>query len=160
MILVDTSGIDAFCLAAERELARLDREISEAFYTWTWNLFKELVTATPQWSGDLAANWNYSVGTPDMSYRQILNKTGDEPGIDHWRENQGVFQRGDWRAVEMALARAQGKRPTWRDTVYFTNATPIAQQVEDESIRIRPVNLVAGHVVMARQLALKYGAQA
>ncbi len=156
MIVLDTSGVDAFVQQARLDMARLDREVSAVFYKWTARIFKDLVTTSPQWSGDLAANWNYSVGSPDFSYTQIPNKTGSEAGIDYVAQNFGVFERGDYRAVSMALERMLAvTQPTWRDTVYFANATPIAPEVEAESIKIRPVNLVEGQVMMIKNTVIK-----
>jgi hypothetical protein len=154
MIKVSTSGIAAFNQALSLELARLDREISFIFYRWTIRIFRELVEDSPQWSGDLASNWNYSVGSPDYSYSRSPNKTGDDARVDYWRQDQGVFQRGHPNAVLTAMSRMEMVRPpAWRDTVYFANATPIAPSIPN--IKIRPVNMVNGQVIMIEQVVMR-----
>lgn len=140
-------------------MARLDREISAAYYKWTTRVFADLVNGSPQWSGDMTANWNYSVGEPDFSYTQIANKTGDDGKIDHWREDQGVFYAGHPYAVDAAMLRMMAVPvPTWRDKVFISNATPIAEDIQvpgTPAIKIRPVNLVEGQVVTMYTVALK-----
>lgn len=145
MIQLDMSDLPAFELALSLELARLDREITEKFRGWTVTLFKELVYGSPQWSGDLTANWRYSVNAPDFTYVPIPNKV---EGSQFWSKAD-VYQRGAEPAVGMALANlAAAPKPTWRDTVYISNSTPIAADVEDRRVAIRPVNLVNGEVAM------------
>lgn len=151
MIKVDTSGVAAFRQQMKLEMARLDREITAAFVGWTVEVFRGLVERSPQWSGNMAANWNYSVHTPDFSYTQIANKTGDDGRIDHWRENQGIFQVGHPLAVGDAMARMQSvPKGTWRDLVYISNATPtedgwpLAEAIEEGRVKLRPVNLIPG----------------
>lgn len=154
MIQLDTSGIASFMTALNLEMARLDREISFVFYKWTARIFQELVEDTPQWSGDLAANWNYSVNQPDYSYSRIPNKTGDDVRVDWHLQNQGVFERGHPNAVMTAMSKfATVPQPSWRDVVYFANATPIAPDLP--TIKIRPVNLVDGKVVTINEVVLR-----
>jgi hypothetical protein len=152
IVKLDTSGIDAYIKAIDLEMARLDREISEVFYFWTTRIFVDLVRQSPQWSGDLATNWNYSVKEPNYSYTKIENKaTGRDGVVDKRRMAVGkiVYQKDMDPAVAEALTRMKSVAPpTWRDTVYFANATPIAPYVEAHSIYIRPVNLIQGQVAM------------
>lgn len=147
--LTGTGDIAGFIRDLDLAFAQLDRDLSSSFAEWTRKVFTSIVYHTPQWSGDLASNWNYSVGQPNTRYLMAPNKTGDDPQIDHWREGQGVFYMGHPTHVNMALARmALVAPPTWRDVVYVTNATPIAPEVEDHTIKIRPVNLIDGRVAM------------
>ena len=147
MIRIDTSGVAAFNKALDLELARLDREISAAFAGWTKRIFTGLVQDSPQYSGDMTANWTISLNTPDYSYSEIPNKyLASAPFAN---DVQGeVYQRGHPIAVAMALAKMSGVNPTWRDKVFFANATPIAEKIEAGQIALRPVNLVNGAVAM------------
>ena len=145
MILVDTSGVAAFNSALTLELARLEREISAKFAGWTRKVFTGLVRGTPQWSGDLTANWNYSIGSPNLTYRMTAMKA---EGGQFWSALD-VKQVGDEQAVSMALEEmSKVTPPTWRDVVYFANNTPIAPAVEAQTVLIRPVNLIDGRVAM------------
>lgn len=129
----------------------MERDISRAFEAWTKVIFKDLVMTTPQWSGDLATNWNYSINSINENYTEVANKTAQDMFARF--EDTGlaeVYSRGDNPAVASAIMRASMIHPTWRDVVYFNNPTPIADAVENQSITIRPVNLVDGRVAMVQ----------
>lgn len=147
--MIDLTGldqIDRFCADMDLAMAELDRGISFAYTAWTQNLFTDVVKNTPQFTGDLTANWRYSVHTPDYTYVPIPNKV--ENMKPYW-QNVDVYKRGDEPAVSIALAHMlQVSKPTWRDEVYFTNSTPIADDVQNQRIALRPVNLVAGAGLM------------
>ena len=118
--------------------------------------FTDLVNGTPQWSGDLAANWNFSIGQPDESYTETPMKY--EAAVLHSR--YVPKSAGDQTAVRMSLARMEAliDKVSWRDRVHFTNATPIAEAVEAQTIYIRPVNLLdSGAVAMVSHIRYKYG---
>lgn len=145
MISLDTSGIAAFTKALEAEYGVFEVRLSQAFAKWTRKVFTGLVEGSPQWSGDLAANWNYSVNLPDYSYSPTLKDTLDQVFLTDVRE------RGDPQAIAIALSRMSAvMEPTWRDVVYFNNETPIAEPVENMTVKIRPVNLIDGRVAMVR----------
>jgi hypothetical protein len=153
MIKVDTKGVAAFNKALMLALAQFDRDISDAFRDWTRKVYWELLWGTPQFSSDLVRNWNYSLNAPDNSYSESPQKKLmgllDEP-----------LQMHDMFGMQFAFQNMLGQTPpTWRDAVYFTNATPIAEQVEDHIIYLRPVNLVNGKVIMIQHLQQKYNPQ-
>jgi hypothetical protein len=161
-VIAVTGDIAGFRRQLALEMARLDREVSAAYVLWTKRIFMDLVIGTAQWSGNLAANWNYGVKVPDTSYYQIPNKTGDSKLIDHWREDQGIFYAGHPYAVAMAQARMQEVTPaTWRDPVFFTNVTPddkggyLEENIASGKVRLRPVNLVNGAAVTLYTIAMK-----
>lgn len=165
--MIKVRGLDQipeFRKQLQLEMARLDREISMAFYRWTMSLFTELVQGTAQWSGNLASNWNYSLGEPDFLYVQNPNKTGDDPHIDYQQEGMrfGVFFAGADPAVAETLARAElSAIPTWRDVVYFANPTPddqggyLEENIEAGKVRLRPVNLVGGQAITLSTIITK-----
>lgn len=135
---------------------RLDEELSFKFQSWTLRVFKDLVIHTPQWSGDTAANWNYSVNSPDGSYHPIIGKALHW-GKEGWANRPEPLQRGDRAAVFAAVGRAQGgPMPRWTDKVFFTNNTPIADDLETHSVYVRPVNLVGGAVAMVSYTVAKW----
>lgn len=169
MIKIDTSGIAAFRKQLALEMARIDREISAAYYLWTVKMFTELVEGSAQWSGNLASNWNYSVGGADYSYTEIPNKRGNSTKINYQDGTHrfGVFEAGANPAVADALSQMKTvPQPTWRDKVYMTNMTPtetgayLEEEIAAGRIKLRPVNLVQGQVVTIESLAIKYGGNA
>jgi hypothetical protein len=146
-----------FTRALEAAIVNIPQEVSRKFHRWTLLVMRDLVMNTPQWSGDTAANWNYSVGMPDGSYTPIIAKAlawAPEPGMERSIEPR---QRGDMAAVWAAMARAEdGPEPRYDQKVYLTNNTPIAPLLEAQQVPVRPVNLVNGAVAMAQYTAVKW----
>lgn len=149
--------IPAFRKQIAEEMARLDRETSATYFDWTKKVFQDVVEGTPQWSGDTAANWNYSVKSADYRYERIANKTGDSGKIDYVREDFGVFYRGHPYAVDEAMQRMSAvPTTTWRDPVFISNDTPIAAQLDAGQVKVRPVNLVGGVQITLSLVAMKW----
>lgn len=150
--LTGTENIAGFIRDLDLAMLELDQAISSKFEHWTKVIFEQLVETTPQWSGDLAAAWNYSINGIDESYTPLPNK------IEHGRfwSMGDVFMRGDYPAVGLALSKAAKVHPTWRDVVYFHNPAPIAERAEAQTIMIRTVNLVDGRLAMIQYYVDKF----
>lgn len=149
MIAIDTSGVAQF----ERELAvawlGFEDKISKKFEDFTRDVFKMIVQNSPQWSSNLAGNWNYSVNGPNGSYTRSELKTGAP------YNNKKPFERGAEPVVSRTIARMKlVPGPSWRDTVYITNATPsdegsfLVDEMESGRVSLRPVNLIQGQVAL------------
>lgn len=150
-----SGNFDQFEAELDAAILHLDNQVSEAFHNWTMHIFIDLVESTPQWSGDLAANWYYSLNSPSSEYHEIPAKA------IHWAPKGFTavtpLRRGDPFAVTASVHRAtEGPKPTWRDKVYFTNNTPIAFDVENRLVTVRAVNLVDRQVAMASFIAYKW----
>lgn len=126
----------------EKQLASafdvLESKMSLKYFAFTQQVFKSLVVTSPQWSGNLASNWNYSVNVPDNTYFEIYEK-----------QESPTYKVGADPAVGKALARAASVAvPTWRQPVFITNATPsdeagyLVQGIADGQVKLRPVNLM------------------
>ena len=70
MINIDFSGVDAFISAIEVEQARFNNQISTLYQKWVKIIFYDIVELTPQWSGNLAANWYVSTSSARSSARR------------------------------------------------------------------------------------------
>jgi hypothetical protein len=153
VIDIELRGADAFQASLSTMVAQVEEHVSTEFAKWTMRIFTDLALSTPQWSGDTAANWNYSVQIPDGTYRPIVGKAVMWP----WNPAFPPRQRGAWAAVWTALDRAKEVTPPRYDQkVYFTNNTPIAPRLEAESVYVRPINLIGEHVAMAHYIAAKW----
>ncbi len=141
-VKVNTAGVPAFLRELDLAMAEFERQINRSFAGWTARIFTDLVTVSPQWSGDMVANWKYTVDQPSTAYAPIPSKDSKD-----WHKIT-PRQRGDQAAIGMALAQLSQVTPTWRQVVYFANNTPIAPEVAAQSIPIRSVNLVDGRVAM------------
>lgn len=73
-----------------------------------------LIKHSPQYSGDFAANWNYSINVVDRSYDedQVVQKATGEP-----------YEQLDRPAINLGLAKNRGKDNGLKlgDTVYISN---------------------------------------
>jgi hypothetical protein len=156
MIALDMSGLPAFLTACDAELAQFDRAVSREFKAWTVGIFGELVRNTPQYTGQAAASWTYATGEPDMQPTAWANKNENDKT---WSAAQ-IFSRGMDPAVGYALAKPARYNVSWRDRVYFANPADIAGQLEAQTIYIRPINLVNGHIAMIQHIVDKYGRSA
>lgn len=147
-------NVASFTRELDLALAAMDRALSQKFEDWTKKVLYQIASTTPQFTGDLASAWNYSVDQPNYYYTPSQDKLGN---VTYTPSNRIVpRQRGDFRAIEEAVSKAAGTHPTWRDVVYLTNPADIAPMVERQTVLIRPVNLVDGRVAMVQYYVDKF----
>jgi hypothetical protein len=120
-----------------------------------------ILETSPQYSGDFAANWNVSLGTPNYtfkenalnSYKSIWGGSAGKP----FKLHNEVFGKGSRPAIDYALSRANPVIASYRlgQKVFLTNAAEhdeyYAIKIENNTIKWRPINEGAGHI-MARTL--------
>ena len=140
----------AFSSQLKAAFAGIEADLDSVCRVRAEGVFTDIVENTPQWTGNLAGNWRLGVGVPDTSFT-VRTET---PFSDTFRE----LQRGADPAVgeALSLGREAISKITYKVPVFITNQSPIAQAVEDESIYIRPVNLVDGRVAMVAVTAMKW----
>ena len=141
MISLSTLQLAAFEEQVALAFVKLEAEMSVNFAAFTRKIFISIVQTSPQWSGNLASNWNYSVKTPNEGYNSI------KPDIP--AKGFKPYQVGSDPATGKAIARMSlVDAPSWRDTVYITNATPsddagyLAEHIIEGKVNLRPVNLI------------------
>lgn len=144
MVDIDFSGLESFLSALEAEQKRFNADISVLYQKWVQHIFYDIIELTPQWSGNLAANWYLSLGAGQQGEQTIAAKAYLWP-LPHYVE---PHQRGDEEAVSISKARFGGETFGYSDQVFIYNPTSIAQEVEDQSIPLRGVNLLDGRVAM------------
>lgn len=152
MVELDTSGIDAFLLQLNTLQASFNSQVNERFRHWVGVIFEDIVQLTPQWSGNLAANWYVGVDALSEAENTIPEKAIMWP-LDLYA---AAHERGDEAAVEISLRRFAEETFNWSERVYIYNPTEIAPDVEAQSIYIRPENLVDGRVHMIAHAAFFY----
>lgn len=83
-----------------------------------WEIFKRILINTPQWSGRAVANWNLSIGEPNLTYDPTL---GDD--LAHMIEPEAPHKAGDSKWIRIATSRnwpiLQSVR--YRDKVFISN---------------------------------------
>lgn len=93
---------------------------------------------SPQATGDFAANWNVSVGTPNGSFSSFEGS----PHTSNAQE-EDIFLAGDRPAINMARVRNQGALSNFKlgNTIYLSNASahdePYALKIEGNQINFR-----------------------
>lgn len=88
----------------------------EQYQSIVWSLFQRILRATPQWSGKAVANWNISVGSPDMNvYVDEASVVDSVLGSD--------LRKGDtrWMLVARERNRPILKSIKYTDKVYISN---------------------------------------
>lgn len=74
--------------------------------------FKYVLQETPQWSGNAAANWNFSIGTVDVSFDPEIFVSGPTADLGAPTDRLGFIEmrrKGDQVPINYALARNQGQ---------------------------------------------------
>lgn len=164
MLEIDTSGVAAYVQWLEKEAVRIRFEVASTFRQWALHIHADITSLTPQWSGNLAANWALDIGSPSTAAQYFAGGAGDQPFGAGGRGGQGgLFSRGMQPAVGISLDRAkQVGMPLLSDDFFIHNPVAYAQSVEDDTTepRIRAINrwprTESGQVAMVSHAAMKY----
>lgn len=135
--------------------AEIEANLEAQFEAETQRIFKHLVEVTPQWSGDLAANWRISLTPTEGAYQSPFKQP-------EW-QNGPWAHMGDPAAVAYALASSQNVEISYKNPVYFTNGTPLIFSTtlvagDGTSSVVRPENLIDGKVAMVSYILSTYKA--
>lgn len=157
MLAVDTSGLDSYLAWLDKQPARLVAEIQWTYREWAVAIHAEIAMLTPQWSGNLAANWAIDLNAPSTSAEMLGDPEVDNPF------GRGPYSRGMLPAVGYSLARGESfSTPSIYDSVYIHNPVQYAEEVETDSGEhpIRPINRVprteAGKIAMVAYAHAKH----
>jgi hypothetical protein len=148
---IDTSGIDQFISELDAEQRLLNRYVNQQYLRLVEIVFRDILRTTPQWSGNLAANWFIGVNN-----QYETEQTIPEKDLMWGNANIQPHRMGDLNAIEISEARLEGLVFSYLDEIYIYNPTEIAPEVEAHTVYIRPVNLLDGRVAMAAYTAAKY----
>lgn len=115
--------------------------------------FSLLVNTTPQYSGDMASNWEISLdGSAIYLPWELKGQSVSQKDIVHM---------GDPLAVNYAIEQSLNVQYTYKDNIYFANATPLT--FGDTTVTgfgttyaVRPENLIDGRVAMISYLISRF----
>lgn len=162
MIKVDTSGISAFIKALQVERARVDLDLRTRYRNWIVLIHADISELTPQWGGNLAANWYLDIGAPTSGAQDLGDPSVRAPGGGA-SVGRAPYSRGSDPAVGQSLARGKAfVLPQLTDKVFIHNPVEYADAVElDVGPRpIRAINRVpraaTGKVAMVYHAHTKY----
>ncbi len=144
MLDIDTSGVAAFAKLLRAEAAAIRTEVRRVFREWAVHIHADIATLSPQWSGNLAANWAIDLNAATSTAQELgdpLVRTHYAPASPAY--GRAPYSRGMLPAVEIALQRgASFQMPKLTDTIVIHNPVEYADEVEADSgpRRIRAVN--------------------
>ncbi|WP_454735369.1 hypothetical protein [Cupriavidus necator] len=160
------NNLSEFNSALDSALAAMEREVTHSLRGFAVTVFRELVENSPQWSGNLAANWNIGINVPSHEYTELVDKAGSWYGHAD-QQHHGDFVahvRGAHYAVGVSIGKnlPRTRAIGLRDTVFINNNTPYLHHVEadesdeGESPYIRPENKIDGVVALREYVRAKY----
>ena len=118
---------------AELKAAKLKLELTatQRYKNLVEVIFIDLVSHTPQFSGNLAANWKVVVGgSGTASYLQVFNSIKMKGEKDDSREE--AREAGDEEAIDIAISMAEDQiaRIKYNSVVSIVNPTQYSEEVD------------------------------
>lgn len=157
MIRPEVKNVEQVRSQVDRWLAKVRKEAEDTARGLGSELVTRLIQSSPQWSGDFASNWRYSLNTVDMSY-----DTGD---IAPRSDQVQPWQQFDRPAVQLGLMKNRGKDASFKlgDTIFISNSSThdnvYAKAVFDGSVKLRDVNRKVLLTDVVAEFNREYGAK-
>lgn len=157
MLAIKVSGLNQLLLKLDRHKLRVQKSIAKAKVDLATRVFTDVVEGSPQWSGNLAANWDIEVGASKASYSPIAGYSATE-----WNKG-GSYEVGHPLAIGMAMPHlSKLSEVKWNSKINVVNYTPYGSEVEagqgPNGRPIRPENYVYGQIAMVAYAVMKHGA--
>ena len=125
----DNGGsLKSFFEDLDRAFEDLQVHATKQFQMFCYGVFEYVLYQTPQWTGNAAANWNVSTGSPDeripADLLDLAQYNTDKSGKFATLPG-GPFKKGDRQAVDIAIGRnyAEFDRITLKDEVFLANSS-------------------------------------
>lgn len=156
MLKLKPIGVDSFIKKLRQQEVSLKTKVAIAKRKLIKDVFTDLVSGSPQWSGNLATNWYIEFSGTKGSYKPDANYKPDD------YKSSDRFIVGDDPAVTDTLNRELSKLPHigWNTDVTIVNYTPYAEEVESGKgpgwKAIRKENLKYGQIAMVGYVMTKY----
>lgn len=172
--MLQIKGSQELIRKLKRDKMRIEKSVAETHRRIVKHVFTDLVTLTPQWSGNLASNWYIEFKGYKGSYTEAENKLSSAD----WAVAQRLGTLGEYYqmgrldnpVVENAMDEELDKisKIRYNTSVRIVNYTPYAEEVENNvgpddgnggRREIRDVNKLAsyGGVAMKGYIEMKYG---
>lgn len=150
------AGEAAFLRKLEAVMPKVTKQVNKGYRELVTNIFTDLVTNSPQWSGKLAGNWTFGNTMPN--YAEMAS-----PANEEWKLITAK-QMGHHTAVDEALGRELPKLDTisYLKPTVIRNLTPYASEVEankgplGKDIRKVNIHVSYGAVAMIGYVSMKY----
>lgn len=167
--MIKTSGSQTFMKRIRKDVANLEGRVTKIHRALVKSIFTDLVTFTPQWSGNAASNWYITFKGMPAKYNEI---EGYVPPYmwDSATQMTEPYQLGMDPVVRDTVARESLllNDIKWNTKVTIVNTTPYAEDLENnigpmgendyEPREIRDVNFHPnyGKVAMIAYVETKY----
>lgn len=147
---------------------RQKEKVTDRYRKLIATVFADIVSHTPQFSGNLAQAWEIEFGPHTATGQGKSEGFRKNMFWAYIRGSVEPFQRGDSPAVGQALSRELPKLASlrWNSVVRIKNLVPYADEVEQGigperfiiggNLEIRPENLYRNQVFMASYAQMKY----
>lgn len=164
---LETKGTRNLMAKLKKDMQFLPGQLQATHQRLVRDIFTDLVTNTPQYTGNLARNWTIEfTGVPGKPYQESVERRviRTEGFKSYNADTIEVYSAGDDPAVSMVLARELAKIPLikYNTIVTMRNTTPYAEEVEanygPNGHDIRPENIhpTYGKVAMVGYIEMKY----
>jgi hypothetical protein len=165
--MLKVRGSQDFMNKLKKDKVKLLNKTAETHRRIVKHIFTDIVTFTPQWSGNTASNWYIMFKGVPASYHEL---PGYKPPYMWEPGDTEPYQLGSDPVVSETIARELVKLPRirWNTKVTIVNKTPYAEDLENnigpmgefdyEPREIREVNLHPnyGKVAMVAYVSVKY----
>lgn len=163
---LETKGTRNLMAKLKKDMQFLPGQLQATHQRLVRDIFTDLVTNTPQYTGNLARNWTIEfTGVPGKPYGESADKRDlQQLGFKKYQDLNEVYQMGMDPAVGDTLDRELKKISfiKYNTIVTMRNTTPYAEEVEANEgpmgAEIRPENIhpTYGKVAMVGYIEMKY----
>lgn len=155
-VALDISGLDRFLAELAAEQRAVNTWVNAEFRRLVEIVFHDVLNGTPQWSGNLAANWFIGINSQSESEQTITEKGLYWPPPQYAWDPYSRLDPNE-HAMRISTARMESAPAfSYSDTVYIYNPAHPAEQADAHTIYIRPVNTLDDRVMMTAYAAAKY----
>lgn len=167
MLEIDTSQVPSYVKWLREQARGLELEVRETYRAWAVHIHADIAVLTPQWSGNLAANWAIDLNAKTYTAQELGDPEVRPAGSDISPVfGRDPYSRGMLPAVDDSLERGRKfTLPKLTDVIYIHNPVSYAMDIETDtsSPRVRAINRLprteAGKIAMVYHAFTKYSAR-
>lgn len=169
MAFLSITGIEKTIDSLRAAVAGQELKVTKAYQNLVYHVYKDIVYKTPQWSGQLASNWQVQIGLKSEGFVYPMRPHpdyGKDPLYSDFEPKNAIVNGGfidPAVMVAMREAAVNVKRIRWNSKVAIVNPVPYAVDVEHgiapHMTQFRPENIYAGGTAMIQYAVMKYSNQ-
>jgi hypothetical protein len=137
--MITFRNVPDFIKKLEAAVLNMEREANQVYRGFVTATFHRLLTETPQWSGNAAANWNVGINGSDFSVNYTLKEAAaPDRSARRLREHKWdspygpAVSKGDERGIMMSVRR-NAMKLSLVDVKHNTHLCNAAQNLKHES---------------------------